>query len=110
MANDYYYYIDGHDLGIVLSGSSTTTDNYTPCDTVAQIRLHGFFRQSDLSADTDTPNLINSRYHIGIAYLVLAEVIPEKYGYYMKKYDDIVCSIRNNQNILSTRQFILYDY
>lgn len=95
MASDYYFYEDGDDIGIVVKDESSS-DVYSVCDEAATLKLFGRFQQDDISTDSSSYSLINSRYHIAIAYRVLAELIPKKASFYMSLYNKMVRNIRMN--------------
>ena len=105
MATTNYFYSDETTIGIVVdSASGNDTDGVTPISTVATLKLYGRFQQSDLSAATDTPSLINARYHIAIAYKVLEQLDEKRARMWGAKYLQMVRAIKWNQNPLNAKR------
>lgn len=112
MATTNYFYSDETTIGIVVdSASGSDTDGVNPIATAATLKLYGRFQQNDLSAATDTPSLINPKYHIAIAYKALEQLDPERGAMWREKYNTMVRAIKGNQNPLNAkRRMRQYDF
>lgn len=103
MATLNYFYSDDTIIGLVVDSLSANAA-FAPISTVATLKLYGRFQQTDLSAATDIPSLINARYHIAIAYKVLEQLDPKRAGMWNAKYLGMVRSIKSNQNPLNAKR------
>lgn len=111
MATTNYFYSDETTIGIVVDSTGTAASNFSPVGSVATLKLYGRFQQNDLSAATDTPSLINPKYHIAIAYKALEQLDPERGAMWREKYNTMVRAIKGNQNPLNAkRRMRQYDF